>query len=77
MGSCVVLKNVYTIYVDMLKDDRAIKRYSENFKLKVLSEIEHGRLNKTEACRVYGMAHPTLLKWIKKYSKFTEPTSKD
>ena len=54
----------------MLKNDSVVKRYSENFKLKVLSEIENGRLNKTEACRVYGMSPLTLLNWIKKYSKF-------
>ena len=54
----------------MLKDDRVIKRYSENFKLKVLSEIESGRLTKREACRVYGMSHGSIRKWIKKYSKF-------
>lgn len=54
----------------MLKDDRVIKRYSENFKLKVLSEIETGRLSKQEASRVYGLSSGSIQKWIKKYSKF-------
>jgi len=54
----------------MLKDDRVIKRYSENFKLKVLSEIETGRLSKREASRVYDLSSGSIQKWIKKYSKF-------
>ena len=54
----------------MLKDDRVQRRYSENFKLKVLSDIESGRLNKTEAIEHYGIACPTLYKWIRKYRKF-------
>lgn len=54
----------------MLKDDRVIKRYSENLKLKVLSEIETGRLTKQEASRIYGISTGSIQKWIRKYSKF-------
>jgi transposase-like protein len=54
----------------MLKDDRVQKSYSENFKLKVLSEIESGRLTKQEAIRLYGLGNGTIYKWIRKYSKF-------
>lgn len=54
----------------MLKDDRIVKSYSENFKLKVLSEIESGRLTKCEASRIYGVATGSIYKWIIKYSKF-------
>jgi transposase-like protein len=54
----------------MLKDDRAQKSYSENFKLKVLSEIESGRLTKREAIRIYGISNGAIYKWIRKYSKF-------
>ena len=54
----------------MLKNDGVVKRYSENFKLKVLSEIESGRYNKKEATRVYGFSDATLQNWIRRYSKF-------
>ena len=54
----------------MLKDDRVLKSYSENFKLKVLSEIESGRISKADARRIYGMSTGSLYKWIKRYSKF-------
>ena len=54
----------------MLKDDRVLKSYSENFKLKVLSEIESGRISKADARRIYGMSAGSLYKWIKRYSKF-------
>ena len=54
----------------MLKDNRTIKRYSESFKLKVLSEIESGRYSKNEVCNVYGIGIGSLYKWIKKFDKF-------
>ena len=54
----------------MLKDNRVQRSYSENFKLKVLSEIESGRLTKGQAIKLYGMGCGTLYNWIRKYSKF-------
>ena len=54
----------------MLKDNRTIKKYSESFKLKVLSEIESGKYSKTEVCNVYGIGPPSLYRWIKKFDKF-------
>ena len=54
----------------MLKDNRTIKRYSESFKLKVLSEIESGKYSKNEVCNVYGIGIGSLYKWIKKFDKF-------
>jgi len=53
----------------MLKDNRTIKKYSESFKLKVLSEIESGKYTKTEVCNVYGIGTPSLYRWIKKFDK--------
>jgi hypothetical protein len=38
----------------MLKCDRTVKRYSESFKLKVLTEIERGKYNKNEVQQIYG-----------------------
>jgi transposase len=55
----------------MLKDDRVIKSYSENFKLKVLSEVESGRLNKKEASHHFNVSEASINKWIKKYGKFS------
>ena len=54
----------------MLKDNRTIKKYSESFKLKVLSEIESGKYTKAEVCNVYGIGYPSLYRWIKKFDKF-------
>ncbi|MFC2118733.1 transposase [Bacteroidota bacterium] len=54
----------------MLKDDRTIKRYSESFKLQVLSELEAGKFTKCEIIRNYSIGAGTLNGWIKKYGKF-------
>ena len=54
----------------MLKDNRTIKKYSESFKLKVLSEIESGKYTKAEVCKIYGIGFPSLYRWIKKFDKF-------
>lgn len=54
----------------MLKDNRTIKKYSESFKLKVLSEIESGKYTKAEVCNIYGIGYPSLYRWIKKFDKF-------
>lgn len=66
-----VLKRVYTKQVDMLKDNRTVKRYSESFRLKVLSEIEHGKYNKNEICHIYGLGIGTIYSWIRKYDKYS------
>lgn len=66
----LVLENVYTKFVDMLKDNRIIRTYSESFKLKVLSEIESGRYSKSESGQVYGISQGSIYRWIRRYSKF-------
>ena len=53
----------------MLKCDRAVKRYSESFKLKVLTEIEQGKYTKNEVQQVYGIGAGTIYSWIRKYDK--------
>ena len=53
----------------MLKNDRSIKRYSEPFKLKVLSELAEGVYSKREISRIYGIGSSSITKWIKKYGK--------
>jgi transposase-like protein len=53
----------------MLKCDRAVKRYSESFKLKVLTELEQGKYTKSEVQQVYGIGAGTIYCWIRKYDK--------
>jgi transposase-like protein len=49
---------------------RVIRRYSLNFKQKVISEIESGKLTKSEARRLYGIGSETSIqKWIKQLGK--------
>lgn len=55
----------------MLKDNRTVKRYSESFRLKVLSEIEHGKYTKNEVCQFYGIGIGTIYSWIRKYDKYS------
>ena len=52
-----------------LKDERTIRRYSDSFKLKVLDDLESGRMNKNEIIRHYGIGMGTLYGWIKKFSR--------
>ena len=53
----------------MLKDDRIVKRYSEGFRIKVLSDLESGKYNKNEICKLYGVNPATLYDWIRKHNK--------
>lgn len=57
------------IYVDMLKNNQTVKRYSESFRLKILSELESGKYTKNEITRVYGISPNSIHVWIKKYGK--------
>ncbi len=46
------------------------KRYSEAFKLQVLSEIETGHLTPAQAVRKYGLSHCSMINyWSKRYRK--------
>ena len=45
-------------------------RYSEAFKLKLVSEIEKGKLTINEASRIYDIkGGNTIYKWLRKYGK--------
>jgi transposase-like protein len=49
---------------------RTIKRYSTSFKQKVISEIESGKLTKSEARRLYVIgSDSSIQKWIKQLGK--------
>ncbi len=54
----------------MKEISRTIKRYSLSFKQKVISEIESGKLTKSDARRLYDIGSDTSIeKWIKKFGK--------
>jgi transposase-like protein len=55
--------------VDMYKNDQVTRRYSESFKLKILSELSSGKYSKRELSRIYGLHHSTVNEWIKKYGR--------
>jgi transposase-like protein len=61
---------MYTqLYVDMYKNERVTRRYSEGFKLKILSELSTGKYSKRELSRIYGLQSSTINEWIKKYDR--------
>jgi transposase len=55
--------------VDMYKNDGVIRRYSESFKLKILSELSEGKYSKRELGRIYGVHPSSINEWIKKYDR--------
>jgi transposase-like protein len=55
--------------VDMYKNNGVIKRYSESFKLQILSELSTGKYRKRDLGRVYGISNSTMNEWIKKYDR--------
>jgi len=55
--------------VDMYKNDQVTRRYSEGFKLKVLSELSSGKHSKRQLSMIYGLQCSTINGWIKKYNR--------
>jgi transposase-like protein len=55
--------------VDMYQNDQVTRRYSEGFKLKILSELRTGKYTKRELSRIYGIQSSTVNDWIKKYDR--------
>lgn len=55
--------------VDMYKNEYVTRRYSEAFKLKILTELSSGKYTKRELGRIYGINHSTINEWIKKYDR--------
>jgi transposase-like protein len=55
--------------VDMYQNDQVTRRYSEGFKLKILSELSTGKYTKRELSRIYGIQSSTVNDWIKKYDR--------
>jgi transposase-like protein len=53
----------------MYKNDRVTRRYSEPFKLKILSELSTGKCSKSQLGKLYSLAPSTINEWIRKYSR--------
>ena len=53
----------------MYKNDQVIRRYSEGFKLKILTELSTGKYSKKELGSIYGIDRSTINEWIKKYDR--------
>ena len=53
----------------MYKNDGLIRRYSESFKLKILSELSTGKYSKRELASIYDTRASTINGWIKKYDR--------
>ncbi len=53
----------------MYKNDNLYRRYSESFKLKILSELSTGKYSKRQLGRTYGIQNSTINEWIKKYKR--------
>lgn len=53
----------------MYKNDGVYRRYSESFKLKILSELSTGKYTKRQLGRIYGIQNSTMNEWIKKYNR--------
>jgi transposase-like protein len=55
--------------VNMYKNDMVTRRYSEGFKLKILSELSTGKYSKRQLSNIYGLRSSTINEWIKKYDR--------
>jgi transposase-like protein len=53
----------------MYKNDQVIRRYSEGFKLKILTELSTGKYSKKQLGSIYGIDRSTINEWIKKYDR--------
>jgi len=53
----------------MYNNNKIIRRYSESFKLKLLSELSNGNYTKNKLAKIYGINPSTINEWIKKYDR--------
>lgn len=57
--------------LDQLKSTtvwRQMRYFSEDFKRKKVNEIDRRLTSVSEICKEYGVSHPSVYKWIYKYS---------
>jgi len=53
----------------MYKNDKVTRRYSESFKLKILSELSTGKYTKRQLSRMYDIHNSTINEWVLKYDR--------
>lgn len=53
----------------MYKNNKSVRRYSESFKLKILSELAEGNYTKNQIGKIYGVNATTINEWVKKYDR--------
>ncbi|MGV8963487.1 MAG: transposase [Candidatus Saccharimonadaceae bacterium] len=59
----------------MLKTGKRIKRkrkFSEDFKLKIVNQYESGEFSVVEMAKIYDISLQTIYNWIYKYSKYNK-----
>ena len=59
----------------MLKNGKRIRRqrkFSEDFKLKIVKEYESGEFSVAEMAKIYDISYQTIYRWIYKYSKYNK-----
>jgi transposase-like protein len=57
----------------MIKNGKRVKhlrRFSEDFKLKIVKEYESGKHSVLELEKIYDISNPTIYNWIYKYSNY-------
>jgi transposase len=54
------------------KQVRHLRRFSEDFKLKIVKEYESGQYSVLDLEKIYDISNPTIYKWIYKFSKYNK-----
>lgn len=55
-----------------LRSIRKHRKYSEEFKKKIVSDFESGQFSVLQLERLHGVSNPTIYQWIYKFSTFNE-----
>ena len=58
--------------IKTVKRVRHVRRFSEDFKLKVVEEYEKGLNSVCELEKIYAISNSIIYRWIYKYSKFNK-----
>jgi transposase-like protein len=53
----------------MYNNNKILRRYSEGFKLKILTELSQVNYTKSKLGKIYGINPTTINQWIKKYDR--------
>lgn len=51
---------------------RHLRKYSEDFKLKIVREYESGESSALEICKIYDIAPQTIYNWVYRYSRYNK-----